>query len=118
MLPEDEVIDAIRADAWSAALLDTLPRYQRIQWDDLDHGEDCYESLVSDLECDTTPAESLSEGEFSAYVRLRDEAPPNAEVTTLVHSCVCQCGAELQRKSFQVALTVGAFRFTREYQAS
>ena len=111
LLPEQEVLDAIRSTAYAG--LDQFARYDRIEVADLPHEDGCYQS---DLDCETEPAEDLSAEEYDRFQAIREAMPEGGTITALDHSCVCtDCGAALVRSSAKVMITVGAICFSREY---
>jgi hypothetical protein len=111
LLPEQEVLDAIRSESYSS--LDAFQRYRKIRLDDLDHGEECYEGA---LDCETEPANALSAAEYDAFAEIQKAAPAGATLEALAHSCTCSsCGAGLIRRSVRVGLKVGELTFSREY---
>jgi hypothetical protein len=112
LLAEEEVLDAIREQAY--APLADFPRYRKIRYNDIEHTEECYGE--SALDCDTEAAGSLSAAEYDLWVAIERAAPQGAELSALAHSCTCRaCEAGLIRKSVRVTLEVGELAFTREY---
>ncbi|MBB1125654.1 hypothetical protein [Thiospirillum jenense] len=112
LLPEDEILDAIRAAAYRS--LDEFPRYRKIRFNDVDHSERC--SGSQSLDCDTDDAKHLTAAQFELYRQIETKAPPGAKLKALVHSCACEsCNAGLIRRSVQVVIPVGELLFSREY---
>ena len=109
LLPEDEILDAMRDEAFAA--LDGFDRYEEIKKGDLGHEEYC----ASGVSCDVFDAGELTADQFDRFDAIR-KAIPSAAVSALVHSCKCQgCDATLDRDSVRVTLTVGSITFSREY---
>ncbi len=117
LLPVDEVLDAMRDEAFIS--LDSFPRYQKIKRDDLDHDEYC----EAGISCDVNAADHLTPEQYDQFAAItRTVAKPEckmtgAQVEALAHVCECKgsCDATLSRMSARVTLQVGAFTFTREY---
>jgi hypothetical protein len=119
MLPETEVLDRIRDQAYRP--LAEFRRYRKIRWCNIEHTDECYSDYGDQnvLECDTEPADALTAEEFDTYTALDQAAPADATLETLAHACECRtCGAGLIRKSVRVQLTVGELEFSREYTLS
>jgi hypothetical protein len=115
LLPESEVIDAIRGAAYAA--LDGFPRYSKIRMADIDHDDDC--GGFGELSCATSPAAALTASEYDAYTAIQEAAPADAELEALAHACTCsECHASVVRRSVRVVIRVGELTFSREYAAS
>lgn len=112
LLPEDEILDAIRASAYEP--LDSFERYRKIRFGDISHGELCLDG--QSLDCDTDDARHLSAEQFERFRAIESAAPANAKLKALIHSCACEtCNAGLIRRSVQVVIPVGELLFSREY---
>lgn len=111
LLPEDEVIDAIREQAY--ADLESFPRYRKIRGNELPHTDECYQEYA--LDCATDDATALTAAEFEVGQRI-EAVCPGAVFEYVAHRCTCEhCEATLERRSLRVKITVGVFTFTREY---
>jgi hypothetical protein len=112
LLPESEVIDAIRGAAYAA--LDGFPRYVKIRMADIDHEDDC--GGFGELSCATSPAGALTASEYDDFTAIQRAAPADAELEALAHACSCsECHATTVRRSVRVAIKVGELSFSREY---
>lgn len=112
LLPEDEILDAIRSAAYHS--LDGFERYRKIRFDDIQHGDLCLNG--QSLDCDTDEARHLSAAQFERFRAIEAAAPENAKLKALIHSCACEtCNAGLIRRSVQVVIPVGELLFSREY---
>jgi hypothetical protein len=112
LLPEDEILDAIRAAAYEP--FDGLERYRKIRFDDITHGDLCLEG--QSLDCDTDEAKHLSAEQFERFRAIEAAAPEGAKLKALIHSCACEtCNAGTIRRSVQVVIPVGELLFSREY---
>lgn len=112
LLPEDEILDAIRAAAYQS--LDQFERYRKIRFDDIQHGDLCIDG--QSLDCDTDEAKHLSADQFDRFRAIEAAAPAEAKLKALIHSCACEtCNAGIIRRSVQVVIPVGELLFSREY---
>jgi hypothetical protein len=112
LLPEDEILDAIRAAVYEP--LDGFERYRKIRFDDIRHGDLCLSG--QSLDCDTDEARHLSAAQFERFRAIEAAAPDHAKLKALIHSCACEtCNAGLIRRSVQVVIPVGELLFSREY---
>lgn len=110
LLPRDEVLDAIRAEAYAA--LHDLPRYEELVPDDIPCLCECD---TCDLDFEVEDATEITAEEYETLHKAQ-AALPDAEITVRYHKGVREtCGAETDRKSIRVAMTVGEFSFSREY---
>ncbi|WPL17787.1 hypothetical protein Thiowin_02829 [Thiorhodovibrio winogradskyi] len=112
LLPEDEILDAIRAAAYQP--LDSFERYRKIRFDDITHGDQCIDG--QSLDCDTDESKHLSAEQFERFRAIEAAAPEGAKLKALIHSCACEtCNAGTIRRSVQVVIPVGELLFSREY---
>jgi hypothetical protein len=112
LLPEQEVLDAIRSETY--AVLDAFPRYRKIRLEDIPHTDACYGDGT--LDCETTAADGLCADEYDVYAEIGKAAPAGARLEALVHACTCSaCEAGLIRRSLRVVVQVGELIFSREY---
>ncbi|EIC20711.1 hypothetical protein [Thiorhodovibrio frisius] len=112
LLPEDEILDAIRATAYQP--LDGFERYRKIRFDDITHGDQCIDG--QSLDCDTDESNHLSAEQFERFRAIDAAAPEGAKLKALIHSCACEtCNAGTIRRSVQVVIPVGELLFSREY---
>ncbi|MBK1647600.1 hypothetical protein [Rhabdochromatium marinum] len=112
LLPEDEILDAIRAATYQS--LDGFERYRKIRFNDIKHGHLCIDG--QSLDCDTDDAHHLSAEQFERFRAIEAAAPDNAKLKALIHSCACEtCNAGIIRRSVQVVIPVGELLFSREY---
>lgn len=125
LLPDDEVIDAIREEAFSPLSGQGSPevyfrRYQKITRQEVpywcEYDEDAPHAKFGAEDAETATAE-----QFAALERIQARMP-DAKITLRVHRGWCkECetpdGEEgnIERYSLRVAVSVGAFDFAREY---
>jgi hypothetical protein len=108
LLPEDEILDAIRSEAF--APLDEFARYKKLEADDLRH-EDCYGTVGFAVD----DATEISADQWDMMAKIR-ALVPSATLTAREHIADCKdCDATETRYSLRVAITMGEFDFTREY---
>lgn len=109
LLPDDEIINLIREAAYKP--LENRPRFEKLSPKAV-----CvcgYETCKVDFEVDD--AETATEQEFIEMEEIQ-KLLPAAKVLLRVHQGRgSECEGIKERKSIKVALTVGAFVFTREY---
>jgi hypothetical protein len=111
LLPEDEIIDAIRAVAY--APLDALPRYEKIKRTDFCECDGEYQTPNVDF--DVEDADDVSADEYDQICKIR-ALMPRAAVTLRRHSGGCEtCKNEMTLAGIMVRLTVGEFSLSREY---
>jgi len=120
LLPEDEIINAIRDEAYTP--LADFARYEKIQKSDIPcHCEDYDEPEIKFSA--GTETEATAE-EFDRMEQIQT-ALPAAKLTLRWHRGYCNTCSDpeddsdgvFERHSIMVALTVGDFDFTREYMA-
>jgi hypothetical protein len=110
LLPEDEVVDALRAIAY--APLDAFDRYVRIKGADF-----CTCEYDPDLNYSVEDAASATAEEFERMEAIR-ALVPDAEITLRTHTGKCDsCEQTQTRNSIRVEIAVGEFSFSREYAA-
>lgn len=108
LLPEAEVIDGIRAEAYAS--LNSFAKYEKMQDSDF-----CECEFEGNITYSTEDATEATQEEF-AMMEAIQSALPAARVTLRVHNGTCDdCGQSLERKSILVDLTVGEFEFSCEY---
>ena len=120
LLPDEEILDAIREQAFSP--LDDVPRYERITKKELakvvrDAGR--ADLVGSKVEFVVRPAQTASKEEF-AFKELLREKLPDAEVVLRDHLAYYADASdeddpEVRRKSAYVKLRIGELTVTREY---
>ncbi len=127
LLPELEIIDAIRNAAFSA--LDGFPRYEKLSKNDIECN--CYNGPTAEFE--VYAAESASAEEFDSMERITSAIKPfhpTVSVTLRTHEAYCkECydkdedgedrdvnNKTVYRKSVLVRIKVGELEFSREYQ--
>jgi hypothetical protein len=110
MLPEDEVIDALRSEAYTP--LNEFPRYEKMEADDVRH-DDC----DGKIEFSVDDATEISAEQWDMMTKIRALISTDTlMLTARKHIGVCsECEAENYRYSLRVAITVGELNFTREY---
>lgn len=109
LLPEKEVIDGIRAQAFSP--LDDFPRYQKIKGKEFC---ECY-GMDRDFSFNAEECSEATEEEFDLIEKIQATVP-SATVTLRLHTGECsECGRKLERKSVLVKMTIGEFDISREY---
>ncbi len=118
MLPEDELLDMIRA-----YLFPVMPRsygrYAKRDASDIEHDEDCSVSQYGEgsVRFVVFDAPQTDSGTWSRYKTLRGYVGKDAEVTLRVHVGTCnECGAENSWNSARVAYTWHGREFVREYE--
>lgn len=117
LLPEDEVLDAIREDAFRDL---EVPRYRRLRASDVcDEVPEPYDYHRREFSVER--AKALSASQYEQLRRVREAAeqahePAAVSVEPRVHIGECQtCDQEVKRVGFLVKITVGEFEFSREY---
>lgn len=121
LLPEAEVVDAIRDEAYRA--LDGFARYEKMSAADVCTCEEHYNNEGELTECDVDYNVSKASGatteEYEALEKIADaakKAHPGAVVTMMDHVGTSEdCENEVIRKSVKVEIEVGAFKLSREY---
>ena len=121
LLPESEVIDAIRDEAYRA--LDGFARYEKMQASDVCTCEEHYNNEGELTECEVdynvSKASEATAEEYEGLEKIATaakKAHPDAIVTMMDHVGTSEaCENEVIRKSAKVEITVGAFGFSREY---
>lgn len=121
LLPETEVVDAIRDEAYKT--LDGFPRYEKMQASDVCTCEEHYNNEGALTECDVDyevyKATEATAEEYGALEKIADaakKAHPGAVITMTDHVGTSEdCENEVIRKSVKVEIEVGAFKFSREY---
>lgn len=127
LLPEEEILDAIRSAAFAS--LDNFARYEKLRKQDID----CIcEHEGPKASFDVTPATKATAEEFELMEKIGSAIKgnhPAAELTLLDHSAWCEnCygkdddGNETERdirtvyrKSVRVKIQIGELTFSREY---
>jgi len=114
LLPADEIVALIRAEAFLA--LDGWPRYLKLRASDVCEGYEDYDGTsYHDVDFDADDAETLDADQFDALRDLRTLAP-NADVTARIHTGECEeCSKTVTRIGYMVRITVGDFDLSREY---
>jgi len=119
LLPREEVVDAMRAAAF--APLDEFPRYEKLTPQDVPCWCSEYDDDAPHAKFSTEDAETATADQFDLLERIQTLLPA-AQVTLRVHRGWCtECetpddeDGNVERYSIRVAITVGAFNFTREY---
>lgn len=123
LLPEKEVIDAIRAEAY--APLDGWPRYNKMMAGDVCRCEEPHPDQYGESYCEVefyirTPDDDdfpgLSDNEFERMRRIR-ESMPGSKVEPRLHIGEAEyCESKERKMGYMVRMTVGAFEFSREYE--
>lgn len=121
LLPESEVTDAIRDEAYRA--LDGFARYEKIQASDVctceEHCNNEGELTECDVEYNVSKASAATAEEYEALEKIATAAKkvhPVAAITMMDHTGTSEdCENEVVRKSAKVEITVGVFGFSREY---
>ena len=121
LLPEAEVIDAIRDEAYR--MLDGFARYEKMSAADVCTCEDHYNDEGSLTECDvdyeTWKADGATAEEYEALEKIAGtvkKAHPDAIATMMDHVGTSEaCENEVIRKSAKVEIEAGTFKFSREY---
>lgn len=121
LLPEAEVTDAIRDEAYRA--LDEFARYEKMSVADVCTCEEHYNDEGDLTECDVDYEVSKASGataeEYEAMEKIANaaqKAHPGAVITMMDHVGTGEdCESEVVRKSAKAEIEVGAFRFSREY---
>ncbi len=118
LVPEDEVIDAIRDHVF--APLAELPRYQRLTRDDLEGGSDD-EYHQHDASYESQEALDVPPDVWESVKRVRAKLPAGATSAIRVHVATCDsrdCDAEARRFGVLVTLKVAeGLELHREYAA-
>lgn len=116
LLPESEVVDAIRDETYAA--LNDFPRYEKMKASDVCTCEDRYEGYC-DVDYEVEEATEATAEEFEALEKIvtaAKKAHPGAVVTLMDHIGTSEdCENKVVRKSAKVEVAVGAFKFSREY---
>jgi len=118
LLPETEIIDAIRSEAYAA--LGAEPRYVRITKRDVCNGDDYGDPDGSgyhddDITFEVSAADTLTAAEWDRREALA-RLIPGAVVTVRHHVGECSaCENKERRTSYSVTLRVGELEFSREY---
>lgn len=114
LLPESEVIDAIRDEAYSA--LNDFQRYEKMKASDVCT---CEDEGYCDVDYEVEEATEATVEEFEALEKIvtaAKKAHPGAVVTLMDHIGTSEdCENKVVRKSAKVEVAVGAFKFSREY---
>lgn len=115
LLPETEVIDAIRDEAYR--LLDGFPRYEKMKASDVctcEYREDSCKVEYTVEVAETATAEAFEK--FEEILNVSKKIDEKAKCTMMVHIGESEkCEEHEERKSVKVEIAVGAFAFSREY---
>jgi len=110
MLPDAEVVDAMRDQAFAAV---TLPLYELLTKEDIEHTEDCYGERG--LEYESVELHVATAVQFELLKLVRG-AMPGATVSLRRHTGKCNtCDGTVTRIGILSVLTVGEFEFRREF---
>jgi hypothetical protein len=119
LLPDDEVLNMMRDEAF--APLADFPRYEKLTASDVPCWCDDYDEDAPDANFSNSLADEATAEEFDSMEKFT-ALMPGAVVTLRVHRGWCtKCetpdgeDGNIERKSIRVAVTVGAFDFSREY---
>jgi hypothetical protein len=119
LLPDDEIIDAIRDEAFAS--MSDFPRYEKLTSFDVDCLCGEYDEKKATFSADDSS--SATAEQFDLIEKIKTLLP-SAQITLRVHTAYCErCNedddvdsdGEIKRYSLKVGLTVGEFYFTREY---
>ena len=111
LLPDKEIIDEIRAEAYKP--LEKFPRYKKLRAGDVCEGTEWGE--YHDVEFDAWDAKNLTAEQYEQFKAIQ-KAMPTANVTPRKHTAECdECEIKTTRIGFMVRVKVGAFEFSREY---
>ena len=119
LLPETEIIDAIRAEAYASLTLrektggglDGFPRYNKLKTSDVCTCEYDY----CDIDYNVDAKESATEEEFEQLQEIK-KLMPDATVELREHTGESEdCKNTVRSTGFMVRMTVGEFEFSREY---
>lgn len=116
LLPRVEVLGEIEAAAYAG--LDSFSRYAPLTGRDVAHIEGCDEDR---LHFSSEAADEATADEWNMMEAIRAAAPAGAVIELRTHRGQCQgrgCDLDAYRTGVKVTLTVGAFKFSREYAAA
>ncbi len=112
LLPEDEIIDAIRDEVF-APIDVRREKYHKIQSSDVcecDYGDTCH------VEFDSGELNEMSPEAYEGFTVIKELAPEGATLEPRYHSATAEyCGAERYYETVLIKVTVGVLDLSREY---